>query len=415
MASSERDPVERDPVERDPVERSDAVDLLQRLVSIPSLSGEEREASRWLVDRFETLGLQRCRVDEVGNAAGELGSLDAARTVVLLGHVDTVAGEIPVRVETSPEGERLFGRGAVDAKGPLATFAVAAARLGSSWAREHDLRLVVVGAVEEESATSRGARHFRDLFDPGAGPAACVIGEPSGWQRVALGYKGRLLIDLEARRPLSHTAGPDPGVSTAAVDVWSTLRAYCDSFNQDRSKTFDQLLPSLRSIVSSSDGLTETVEASYGVRLPLDFDRAPLLRAVEERAAARIGARLDSPAQLPPSGADAETRIEGDGGSVVLRYRGMESAWRSDAKSSLVTSFRAAIRTVGGPETRPGIVVKTGTCDMNVVAPAWRCPILAYGPGDSALDHAPGENVLLDEYWKAVLVLEKAMRTWAEV
>jgi len=401
--------VNGDPVDGDPVGRDSAVDLLQGLVSIRSLSGEESEASHWLVDRLETLDLERCRVDEAGNAVGELGAVDASRTVVLLGHIDTVPGEIPVRVERSAEGQRLYGRGAVDAKGALATFAIAAARLGSAWAREHDLRLIVVGAVEEESATSRGARHIRDLFGPGSEPAACVIGEPSGWQRVTLGYKGRVLIDLEAQRPLSHTAGPDPGVSTAAVDVWNTLRDYCDSFNQGRSKAFDQLLPSLRSIVSSNDGLTESVEASYGVRLPIDFDATGMLRALEERAAARVGASWESPTD------ETEVRFRGDAGRVVLRYRGMEPAWRSDTRSSLVTCFRAAIRTVGGAETRPGIVVKTGTSDMNVVAPAWRCPILAYGPGDSALDHTPGENVLLEDYWKAVQVLEQALRTWAQV
>ncbi|MCX6043548.1 MAG: acetyl-lysine deacetylase, partial [Chloroflexi bacterium] len=50
------------------------------------------------------------------------------------------------------------------------------------------------------------------------------------------------------------------------------------------------------------------------------------------------------------------------------------------------------------------------TSDMNVVGPAWHCPILAYGHGDNALDHTPNEHVNLAEYWKAVLVLEQALR-----
>jgi LysW-gamma-L-lysine carboxypeptidase len=54
--------------------------------------------------------------------------------------------------------------------------------------------------------------------------------------------------------------------------------------------------------------------------------------------------------------------------------------------------------------------VKTGTSDMNVVAPVWKCPIVAYGPGDSALDHTPHEHLDLDEYWRAVLVLEATLR-----
>jgi LysW-gamma-L-lysine carboxypeptidase len=46
---------------------------------------------------------------------------------------------------------------------------------------------------------------------------------------------------------------------------------------------------------------------------------------------------------------------------------------------------------------------------MNVVAPVWRCPILAYGPGDSALDHTPREHLDLDEYRRSIRVLERAL------
>ena len=60
---------------------------------------------------------------------------------------------------------------------------------------------------------------------------------------------------------------------------------------------------------------------------------------------------------------------------------------------------------------QPGFVLKTGTSDMNVVAPVWRCPIVAYGPGDSALDHTPHEHLSLDEYWRAITVLEAALRS----
>jgi LysW-gamma-L-lysine carboxypeptidase len=52
---------------------------------------------------------------------------------------------------------------------------------------------------------------------------------------------------------------------------------------------------------------------------------------------------------------------------------------------------------------------------MNVAGPAWGCPILAYGPGDSALDHTPNEHIQLDEYWRAVLILEQALHNLPEL
>src|SRR3712207_8643714 len=108
----------------------------------------------------------RAEVDAAGNAVGTIG--DGPRRVVLLGHIDTVPGRIPVRIEDGV----LHGRGAVDAKGPLAAFVVA----GAAASLPEGVRLTVVGAVGEETLGSLGAtwlaRHRQ-------APDAVVIGEPS--------------------------------------------------------------------------------------------------------------------------------------------------------------------------------------------------------------------------------------------
>ena len=65
-----------------------------------------------------------------------------------------------------------------------------------------------------------------------------------------------------------------------------------------------------------------------------------------------------------------------------------------------------AIRQAGGT---PGFKVKNGTSDMNVVGPVWNTPIVAYGPGDSALDHTPNEHIALSEYKRAIAVLAEAL------
>jgi len=58
-------------------------------------------------------------------------------------------------------------------------------------------------------------------------------------------------------------------------------------------------------------------------------------------------------------------------------------------------------------------VLKTGTSDMNVVAPHWPVPMLAYGPGDSNLDHTPEERLPLAEYLQAVEVLASVLASLA--
>ena len=59
----------------------------------------------------------------------------------------------------------------------------------------------------------------------------------------------------------------------------------------------------------------------------------------------------------------------------------------------------------------PRFVVKTGTSDMNVVGPHWsETAIVAYGPGDSSLDHTPNEHIDVREYEKSVDVLSQVLQ-----
>lgn len=396
------------------IARSRAIDLLHGLVSIPSLSKHEQHASAWLVEQMRSLGYARAYVDDAGNAVGEIGPERAAHTVVLLGHIDTVPGNIPVRIEHTAAGLALFGRGAVDAKGPLATFVAAVGSLGAEWVGLHDLRVIVVGAVEEEAASSKGARSIRDRFNGQSEPipSACIIGEPSHWSRITLGYKGRVLVELDASQPMAHTAGPDAGVATIAVDLWNWVAAAAERFNLGRDKAFDQLQPSLRRLHTfTDDQMHDHVQAQIGIRLPLGFDSDGLLQELAGWATRRAGAS-SVPLPLPTSDAPATLQVTGPAVTLSLHFHANEVAWRSDRNNALVRSFLAAIRTVA-PEAKPSFVVKTGTSDMNVVGPAWQCPILAYGPGDSTLDHTPHEHLVLDEYWQAVRVLEEALRTFA--
>src|SRR3954465_7206090 len=91
--------------------------LLSGLLQAYSPSHQERPASEYLVNWMQSAGYDRAFVDESGSAVGILG--DGPQEIVLLGHIDTVPGFINVEVRDGS----LYGRGAVDAKGPLATFA----------------------------------------------------------------------------------------------------------------------------------------------------------------------------------------------------------------------------------------------------------------------------------------------------
>jgi len=334
------------------------------LVEHYSPSGQETAAVDWLVERMASLGFGRAFADPAGNAVGVMG--DGPRQAILLGHIDTVSGEIPVRVEE----DILYGRGSVDAKGPLAAFvdAVAATGVLPGW------QFVVIGAVEEEG-DSTGARSIVEQYHPDF----VIVGEPSRWERITLGYKGSAWSEITVRQPQAHSASQSVSACDQAVALWSTIQSWAIRYNAGQERVFDQLQVSLRGLSSGEDGF-------------------------EEWAWLRVGARL--PLALPPDNWYA--RLEELAFGAQTKRSGFAiPAYQSDKNTPLVRAFLAGIRHAGG---LPGFVLKTGTADLNIVAPAWGCPALAYGPGDSALDHTPGEHLQLSEYAQASLVLQAVLK-----
>jgi LysW-gamma-L-lysine carboxypeptidase len=340
----------------------DPVALLQRMVEIPSLSGEESALAGFVVEAMQSLGF-RASVDPAGNAVGILG--EGPTEIVLLGHLDTVPGAIPVRIEAGS----LYGRGSVDAKGPLATFIAAAARTGPLPGK----RIVVVGATEEEAASSRGARYATQVFRP----SHCIIGEPSGARAITIGYKGRIVLAYEARRATSHSAAPEGSILEEGVEFWNRIKRWTEALNAGKAM-FDRLDAALREIRSENDGLEEAIALRASLRIPLGLTPDEVRRQVEALNAA--------PGQL--------------------RFWGADPPFRAEKNTPLVRAFLRAIREAG---LDPAFKVKSGTSDMNVVGAVWRCPILAYGPGDSSLDHTPHEHLDLAEYHQAIAVLARVL------
>ncbi len=335
--------------------------LLRGLVEIPSVSRREGDAVEWLVARMAERGF-RANVDDAGNAVGEIG--DGPVHVVLLGHIDTVPGEIAVRIE----GDELVGRGAVDAKGPLTAFVAAATEPPAG------VRVTVVGAVEEESPTSKGAR-FRATQ---TAPDWCVIGEPSGWYAVTVGYKGRLTLDVVLSREARHGASPGPTVAEEALALWDRVRESA-SPRATAVRSFERLDCRLEGIEAGvGDGLVEAARLRIGYRVPPGIDPGEL-----EAAAASLAER------------DGDTR-------VVITTQGREEPVRTARTSPLARAFARAIAATGGQTT---FKEKSGTSDMNILFPAWACPMVAYGPGDSRYDHTPIERLSIGDFARSITVL----------
>ena len=333
---------------------TEARELLEDLVRIPSVSHEEAEAARYLAEFFETHD-REVWIDEVGNVRAP-----ADDGVLLTSHIDTVPGDIPVRVEATDDGDVLWGRGSVDAKGPLCAMAVAAVRTGASFA----------GVVREE-VDSTGGRYL--VEDRESAPDAVINGEPSGWEGITLGYRGLLGGTYVATSESGHSSRPDNNAIQDAIDWWSDVEREFDP---------DEWLPVFERVTCkpvdvdggiSADGLS--VEATMSVQL-----------------------------RVPPEYSTDEIREIADGylANGTVHWDDQVEPVMMSPRTPVARAFRATIRQYDG---EPHMLRKTGTSDMNVYAKVWDCPMVTYGPGDSDLDHAPDEHIELAEYDRSVAVL----------
>lgn len=340
-----------------PVTEVQAMGLLRAMVEIPSPSYSEALLAGYLVDAMRAFGFL-AHIDEAGNAVGELSRGDGP-TVMLLGHMDTAVGEIPVRCTRG----RVYGRGAVDAKGPLAAMICAAAT-----AEDFTGTVVVAGVVEEETPCSRGAMMIRQAYPP---PDILIVGEPSGWSTVVVGYKGKLDLRYRVACPPTHPSNPVVKASEHATRCWQELAGLLGP--AAGHATFDQPGATLTSI----SGDLSSAEAELSIRTPPGFDDGDLLARLRERM---------------PAGEI----------SVINSVRACRVSRANRAASALSAGIRRQRAT-------PIAKVKTATSDMNTLAEVWQIPMATYGPGDSRLDHSDDEHITIAEYFRGIAVLATAL------
>jgi LysW-gamma-L-lysine carboxypeptidase len=356
--------------------------LLAELVAIPSPSGEEAEAVAHLREFFERNG-REAFVDDAGNVRAP-----ADDSVLLTSHVDTVPGDLPVAVvegddELSVDSPVLHGRGSVDATGALAAMAVAAVETGVSFA----------GVVAEET-DSAGARH---LLSERPAPQAVINGEPSGWDALALGYRGLLTGTYHVESPAAHGSRPEPNAIDHATAWWERVREAVDNSGSD-------------SEADESDGDGDGTDSSVFASVTATATGFAGGLADDGES---VEATLEAQFRMPPDESPESVRAAVE---ACLRHGSLDwtdaiPAHIADPRSPPAAALRRGVREAGGEPTH---LHKTGTADANLFGDGWDVPVVTYGPGDSALDHAPDERLPLGEFDYAVAVLRTACAQLAD-
>ena len=353
-----------------------AVKMLEKALRLYTPSLNERAMAEFLADKCDDLGFEDIHIDEVGNILAKKGS--GSPTILLCGHMDVVPGKVKVR----KEGDSLYGRGASDAKAPLMAMLFAAASI-----QNNNGTVIFVGAVDEEG----NATGIKNLVKKEMDIDYAIFGEPSGIKQVTIAYKGRLAINLKiTAKDSSHASAP--WLSKNAIEesmIFTTeLKKALEGGQEEKSKGM-LLTATLTEITggTSHNVTPKECEATMDIRIPVDMN----CKTVEQKIATLVK--------------DISERQQIEAFYSILDET---EPFEAPHNSPIVRAFTLGVMDV--EHSRPTLIRKTGTGDMNVIGNQWNIPVVTYGPGDPHEAHTIDEKVSIDEYLRGIEILKKTLQ-----
>ena len=343
----------------------DNIEFLDKLIQTPSPSGSERPVAELCKKYLEQFSFERVWIDEADNVVATNYKHETGMhpDLLLFGHTDTIAMPMPYKRE---EG-KIFGRGAVDAKAPLATLLSAGAH------QKVPYKLMVAGVTEEEITTSKGIYHLLTY----AKPKMAINGEPSNTNGITVAYKGRLVVECRTHGKFSHAGMASENPIEQTFEYYGKLR---QAFPLHKNN-FDNVVINLTHIQAGShDALNivpDKLDFEMDVRVPPSISNKDVMDTFKKLA--------------PPA--------------VSVKVHESLAGVEIDVNHKLCRAMVSAIRASG---QHPRYVKKSGSADMNITAHAG-IPTIAYGPGDSSLDHTPNEVILLKDYETAIEIMKKTL------
>jgi len=353
-----------------------AVKTLEKALRLYTPSLSEKPMTDFLADKCDDLGFEDIKIDEVGNLIAKKGT--GSPKIMLCGHMDVVPGKVKVR----KEGDSLYGRGASDAKAPLIAMLFAAAAI-----QNNNGTIIFVAAVDEEGS----ATGIKNLVKKDMGIDYAIFGEPSGVKQVTIAYKGRLAINLKVSvEDSSHASAPwlSKNAIQESMIFAKELKEGLETGQEGRTK--GMLLTATMTEIKG--GISHNVtpkecETTFDIRIPVDMN----CKSTEQKIATLV-----------------KEIAEKRGVEAFYSILDETEPFEAPHNSPLVRAFTLGIIEV--EHSRPTLIRKTGTGDMNVLGNQWKIPVVTYGPGDPHEAHTIDEKVSIDEYLRGIEILKKTLQ-----
>lgn len=369
----------------------DLVEFARRLIQTPSMPGEEGAAAALVQEEMRRLGYDEVRSDEVGNVIGLIRGAGTGRSVMLNTHLDHVSPGDPALWTDAPfaasvHDGAIYGRGAVDIKGPMACQVYAGGLLRAAGLRPPG-DLYVVGAVFEECG-GLGSKHLARTLRTDC----AVIGEPSS-NTLRRGHRGRVGLIVEVHGRAAHASVPAHGVNPHYGLAALLMRLRDLPMPSQEPFGSSSVAPTLYSTDNSSSNVIPS-----SARLYLDWRNVPAQSPDDVLAVLRP--LLES--VLPP-GASGEVRVASED---MTTYSGVTAAFPAIFPSFvlgaddpvLLAAQRALEETLRRPFP-PGI---WGFATDGGHLMAAGIPTVGFGPGAETQAHVADEHIEIAQMVEAL-------------
>ncbi len=368
---------------------SELIALTQRLIAIPSHSeapGGEKKVVDMLAAYFaaEKIDYELQPVDDArANIIAHLPGSGGGRSLALIGHLDTVSG-VNMTVEpfaATLVGNKIYGRGAVDMKGPVAAMVAvlcAFKRLGRSLKGD----LYFAGVLAEET-NSDGAE---TLVASGFRVDGAIVGEPSGRQ-YAIAHRGLEWLEVEISGKTAHGGIPEAGVNAIVNAAKFIMRVQDKVVPRLKERDHPYMGPAVMNFGRIEGGVQPSTVAD---RCIIRFDRR---YTPAENSAGVIAEYEEVLAELRAEDPHFKGEIRRMESSLMKKYEHVPM--QTDPAHPLVDSLRSSLELVTGEPPRP--TTRRGWTDAAILNYYAGIPTVVYGPGDISRAHALEEYITADE------------------
>jgi len=364
----------------------DLAAFMQDIIRIPSLSSKEGAVIERMRAEMLRVGFDEVVVDPMGNLIGRIGS--GPFMIALDGHADTVdTGDLSLWDRDPHSGDIedgiLYGRGASDQKGGIASAVYAGAMLKKAGIPD-SITLYVTATVQEEDCDGLCWQYI--VNENGLRPDLVVITEPTSL-RIYRGQRGRMEMEVHTSGVSCHGSAPERGIN--AVYKMADIIADIERLNErlepreplgKGTVTISEIRSTSPSLCAVADGCT------------IHLDRRLTVGETETSAVAEI---LALPS-VKASGASVTVLDYAVPSHTGLTYptRKYYPTWDIDEDDPAVLTAKSAYQATFGSEPETG--VWTFSTNGVAIAGMYGIPSIGFGPGHEHFAHAPNEQVEIE-------------------